>query len=425
MKKRIYRAVSVNRVSEKNILSRLNGRVVFGNDAAKDQWFGALMKPDGEVVQTLKWDVIDDADAVLGLLTRMQKSGIDVEVALEATGTYADALAGQYELRGFPVYRVSTKHTHDYAEIYDGVPSSHDAKSAAMVAQLHLHQGENSQRWKRPDEKRRDISAAADQLDWVKQDLLRYRNRLEGLCARYWPELRRIVNYDRAATVALIKEYGGPAEVLVDPEGARRLMRKESRGQLNPDKIEAVVQSARETLGLSMTPGEIEQLRRIGHKLSTLREELGKAEKRLDELAEENEVVCRVAEVVGKSTSAVLYAELGDMNDYESVRALQKAPGLNLKERSSGKLKGRLKITKRGSGTARRWLFMAVLRWIQKDSVAKAWYQRKIARDGGIKLKALIALMRKLMAGLYHVARGARFDSEKLFDTSLLDVSAC
>jgi hypothetical protein len=35
-----------------------------------------------------------------------------------------------------------------------------------------------------------------------------------------------------------------------------------------------------------------------------------------------------------------------------------------------------------------------------------------------------MALMRKLVAGLYHVAHGERFDSSKLFDVRRLEMAA-
>ena len=34
------------------------------------------------------------------------------------------------------VQRVSNKASHDYAEVFDGVPSQHDGKDAAVVAEL-------------------------------------------------------------------------------------------------------------------------------------------------------------------------------------------------------------------------------------------------------------------------------------------------
>ena len=35
---------------------------------------------------------------------------------------------------GIAVVRVSPKAAHDYAEVFDGVPSQHDGKDAAVVA---------------------------------------------------------------------------------------------------------------------------------------------------------------------------------------------------------------------------------------------------------------------------------------------------
>ena len=131
-----------------------------------------------------------------------------------------------------------------------------------------------------------------------------------------------------------------------------------------------------------------------------------------------------LAEHVGKNTSAVLVGILGEFTDYHSVRALQRAAGLNLRVRQSGKQKGKLKITKRGSSVARRWLFLATLRWVQKQPLVRAWYDRKLIRNGGNKMKTLIALMRKLLAGLYHVARGKELDLAKLFDVRGLGIAA-
>ena len=99
----------------------------------------------------------------------------------------------------------------------------------------------------------------------------------------------------------------------------------------------------------------------------------------------------------------------------------QKALGLNLKEKSSGKHQGALHITKRGPGVARLFLYLAALRLVQRDPIVKAWYAKKVARQGGIaKNRAVVAVMRKLAKALWHVAGGATFDSRKLFDVSRL-----
>ena len=102
-----------------------------------------------------------------------------------------------------------------------------------------------------------------------------------------------------------------------------------------------------------------------------------------------------------------------------------KALGLNLKEKSSGQHQGQLKITKRGSPLARKYLYLALLRLLQSESLFKAWYARKVEREGGKrKLKGVVALMRKLASALWYVARGDAFDPAKLFDARRLGVVA-
>ena len=111
---------------------------------------------------------------------------------------------------------------------------------------------------------------------------------------------------------------------------------------------------------------------------------------------------------------------MGEPKKFASPSAYVKALGLNLKEKSSGKSKGGLHITKRGPGIARLFLYLAALRLVQSDHIVRAWYAKKVSRDGGRKQKALIALMRKLASALWHVADGSAFDSAKLFDVQRL-----
>lgn len=128
-----------------------------------------------------------------------------------------------------------------------------------------------------------------------------------------------------------------------------------------------------------------------------------------------------MAPVLGKRTAVVLGCLLGPPETYPNAASYLKAMGLNLKERSSGKHQGRLMITKRGSGTVRRYLFMAVLRLIQNDPIIQQWYQHKVNRDGGrMKMKAVVAVMRKLGRALWHVAQGQAFDATRLVDVKHL-----
>jgi hypothetical protein len=66
---------------------------------------------------------------------------------------------------------------------------------------------------------------------------------------------------------------------------------------------------------------------------------------------------------------------------------------------------------------------MAALRLLKDDPVAAAWCRARKGYIAELKIKAVVALMRKLARALWHVARGASFDSSKLFDTRRLELS--
>ena len=124
----------------------------------------------------------------------------------------------------------------------------------------------------------------------------------------------------------------------------------------------------------------------------------------------------RMAGTVGKATAAVFTCFVGDPTLFPSAASYVKSFGLNLKEKSSGKHVGRLKITKRGSNRAWQYIWLAACRWIQQDLFARTWYQKKVRRDGGGKSKALVAVMRKLAQALFHIGRGDQYDPRKLFN---------
>ena len=99
----------------------------------------------------------------------------------------------------------------------------------------------------------------------------------------------------------------------------------------------------------------------------------------------------------GRKTVAVLRAELGDVTRFQRVDQVVAYGGLDLQVRQSGKWKGQVKLSKRGSGRVRQVLSMAALRSLALPaSACGAYYRRLVAR--GLKARhALTALMRTML----------------------------
>lgn len=421
MKKRIYRAVDVKALNLDELREVIkNQKIVLGVDVAKEDFFAALMNEKREVLSTIKWKHPMETGMLLDvMLHKLPWSSLDV--AMEPSGTYGDALRALFLGNGIKVYRVSPKRCHDAAEVYDGVPSLHDPKAAAIIGRLHLDGA--SEEWPLPEKAQRELRAAIKTMELYDDAYYRNINRLESLLARHWPEVTRHLKLTSVTLLELIIAFGCPDRVAAEPEKSAELMRRVGRSNLLLEKIDKVVESAQQSMGVPCIEEERRHLVELCSEVRRLQQKARTAQDRVERLTQDTESVDAMVGVIGKKTAAVLHSELGDVSRYDNAGSYVKSMGLNLKEHSSGKHKGKLKITKRGSGTVRMYLYLAVLRLIQNNFIVQAWYQCKIERDGGIKMKAVVAVMRKLARALWHVGQGKRFDAAKLFDVSRLGLA--
>ena len=421
MKKRAYKATKVKALNLQNLKNKVEGKdIVFAIDVAKKKFMGSIMTSNKEVIITIKWDHPTETSLLLDTIVN-ELPWHSLDVAMEPSGTYGDSIRFQFQERGIAVHRVSPKRTHDASEVYDGVPSSHDAKSCAIIGRLHLDGF--SEEWHNQDDTQRELVASLTMMEIFDDAYGRNVNRLEALVARYWPELTQSLKLRSATLLELLIAYGCPAVVAASPEEAADLMRTTGGSSLKEDKIKSVIASAGNTLGVSCLEAEQKLMSALSQEVRRLQKNSNEARAHIESMTQEIEAVQQMSPMMGKVTSAVLYIVLGNMKMYDNAGSVVKALGLNLKEHSSGAHKGQLHITKRGSGSARFYIYMAVLRLIKGNKIIKAWHLAKVERDGGIKMKSIAAIMRKIAASLWHVGRGSEFDASKLFDTSRLAIS--
>jgi len=418
MKKKAYRATEVKKLNAEKLLKNVGkGRAVFGIDVAKTDFYCSVMDEHRIVHATIKWKHPAETPDFVELVKRFPKA----ETAMEPSGSYGDPLRYLLEEAKIPVYRISPKRSHDAAEVYDGVPSLHDAKSAAIIAKLHLDMA--SELWEMKGEQERDMVALLKSLDMLARQFHQNTNRLEALMAQHWPEIGKYVKYTQVTFLELISQIGGPDQVQSNEEEAAFLMKKVGGHFFSDTKIKNIISCSRKSLGVPITDGELAEMKRHAARTLKLYREIQEVKKKVESASQLIVPIKNISKVVGKSTAAIIVAFSGDPLQYSSSNHWLKSFGLNLKEKSSGKYKGRLMITRRGSGRSRRWLYFAALRLIKDDETVRCWYQKKIARDGGIKMKAIIGIMRKLVKALWYVARGARFDTSKMFDRRRLGLA--
>jgi transposase len=421
MKSKAYRALAVNQIHLDRLLQQRHEALVHaGLDVGKDYILCVLRWAGHDFERP--WRCRNPADlACLVQTLRRVAQGRQLVVALEPTGTYGDALRHALQQAGLRVHRVSPKAAADYAEIFDGVPSQHDGKDAAVVAEL-ASQG-RCWPWPLllPSEVEQELAYQVEWLEGQRRQTQLWYGRLEALLSRHWPEATALLPLTSGVLRRCLTRYGGPRGLAEDPKAADRLYRW-GKGLLRPDKAEALVASARQTAGVPLGRWDEQRLRCYAQQVHQGLQQQRQARRRLRQLAARQPTIGAMGEVVGLVTACVLYVELGKPQDYHCGAAYRKAMGLNLKERSSGRWQGQLKISKRGSSVVRRWLYLAALRWVRQEPV-RSWYLRQKAQRRGAAKPALVGVMRKLALALYRVGgRGEPFDRTQLY-SSLTDGS--
>jgi transposase len=337
-----------------------------------------------------------------------------VTVALESSGTYGDALRQALSDAGIEVHRVSGKAAHDYAEIFDGVPSQHDGKDAAVVAELSALGKSVPWPYQATEDWEQELRFWVDWMTSHRRVLAMWQGRLEGVLARHWPEATRVLKLSSVTLLKMLAHYGGPQALGSDPEAPAQLARWGGR-YLDASKIERIVSEARRSSGVRAGPWEVRRVQDFARHALEARRQGRLGERHLRRLARGQRVLEAQGKAVGVPTACVLWACTGDPRKYHAAEAYRKAMGLNLVERSSGEHQGERHISKRGSSCTRQWLYFAVLRLVQKAGV-RGWYEAKKARDPKGAKGTLVALMRKLALALHRVGvEEQAFDVRRLF----------
>lgn len=420
-KKRTYSSVDVERFDVTAVVPWLGtGPCIVSVDVAKTGFFAGIADQAGEVLAIVRFKHPTQTRAFLTVIETLRDKGLNPQVVMEPTGSYGDALRYQCHVRGLPVYMSPPKHTHDIAEVLDGVPSMHDAKAVVVLAKLHVIK--RGTRWEPESAERRATRTTFDRREVYADALERNHGRLEALLARYWPGFGDHFSVSRQRSwMGLLEQLPGPEMVAANPDQARDVLWRASRGTLAPDRIAAVVQSATECLGVPMQQEDREQLRELVQEIRRLQEQIDRLDKEIGAVVRAEPAARRMLPLIGPAATAAILAYLGDPAQYGSAGALEKAAGLNLKVRSSGKTAGQLKITKRGPSVVRSILHLASLRLIQSNAVVRAWYVGRKGFQEKTKLKAVVAVTRKLLRAVWHIVRyDVSFDATKLFDTRAL-----
>jgi transposase len=176
------------------------------------------------------------------------------------------------------------------------------------------------------------------------------------------------------------------------------------RGQLVDERTVLKNQLHAEQAGAEPCKKRIERIKKRIALLNKQEEEIrGELKELIKSDAEIQQLIALICTLPGVSilTAATVLGETNGFDLIRNKRQLTSYAGLDVREKQSGtSVKGKPRISKKGNRHLRKAMHMPALAAIRHDERFKAVFARLVARHG-IKMKAAVAVQRKLLELIY------------------------
>jgi transposase len=261
-----------------------------------------------------------------------------------------------------------------------------------------------------PDEKTAELRL------WVRHRgrLLRAAGNMERfahtLVDRVFPEFAEVLSKPLLPSAQeLIRQLGlSPAQLASQEDKVRQVLRAASRNRIGPQTLDRLLQAARESIGTRQAERvATRQLVLTFDYLATLRGQLATIDDELDErVAKMNSPLLSLG--ITAKLAAAIHAESDPMSDFRTADQYVAYAGLDPGSRRSGDtIDRRGKISKRGSPTLRRALYLAAFVVARQHACFRRIYQ-KHRRQGKGHTNALVIVARHLARVIWRLLTDGR-----------------
>jgi transposase len=337
-------------------------------------------------------------------LEEFKAKGYDVWVGYEPTGPYSCCILEYLVDNGWRVVQVNPKHTSRFNDIMDNVPGKSDPRDPRGIAGL-VWQG----CYRTPVHLTgtyAELRSASGEWSMLTAESTRLRNQLHSVVELWCPELRMVFRdvLCKSGRALICKFESGEAMCQAGISKVRSVLARASHGRTayrGADVVSAVADSKAVKSGQNarrrLILGLIARLELVESQQQRVRADM---ERLLSELPE----TVRLMSVkgIGVVTCATLLGECGNIGDYRA-NVLEKLVGLNLCEFSSGRHRGKRKISKCGRAGARYALCVAATRMASKNGIYHDVAEQM--RSRGMSFGQIrVAVARKLLKLLHALA---------------------
>lgn len=331
----------------------------------------------------------------------------EVVIGFESTGPYAEPLFHYLTKKPVTLVQINPMHSKRVKELTGNSPHKTDKKDPRVIADvislghaltLVVPQG---------------AAAQLRRLTHARERAIRRRtamvNQLQHLVFVIFPELVTIFkDFSTKTAMYVIRTHPTPESITaMGRESLTEVLRKLSRGKVSQQRSNELFEAAQRSIGIK--EGKESICLEIAHLASKIAHESRFIDEVEQHMAHHLDHIpyshCMLSiKGVGLITVAGLIGEVGDFTKFHTISEIMKLAGLDLFEVSSGKHRGKRRISKRGRSLMRKLLYFAAINVVKSHGIMHEQYQEMMNR-GMVKMKALVAISRKLLTLIFALAR--------------------
>lgn len=406
-------------------LRKINTKTLIATvDIGKNMMMGYWRCPDGTECKPFEffndgrgfskfWEKISHAQKAHNLE--------NIVVGFESTGCYGVPMTHYLRKRTVTLVQVNPMHTKRVKELEGNSPLKTDKKDPKVIADiielghaltLVVPEGAAAEL--------RGLTTARDR-SVVKRTALF--NQLQNNIFLVFPEFLKVMKDIKTKSAQyFLKTAPTPQAIIKYGSNLSKDLKKVSRGRLGKERAQALIEAAWQSVGIREgRESLLLEIEHIQNAIEVSNRFISDVEDKMFFYLKRIPYSKFILSIKGISdiTAAGLIGEVGDFSKFRTIKELKKLAGLDLFEISSGKLKGKSRISKRGRSGLRKTLYFAALNVVREGGILHEKYQSYLER-GMVKMKALIAMARKLFSIIFALVRDHREFVENYNETSNL-----
>ena len=384
--------------------------VSVGVDVSKDKHDCFILSSEGEVLADV-FTIPNNLDGFRFLLRRIRDcthAQDKIKVGLEATGHYSYNLLGFLLDNDLPTYVLNPLRTNLYRKSLSLRKTKTDRVDARTIAAMLL-----SDAGLKPYTNTAYHNEELKSLTRYRFDKVKDRAKLKSSIARLvcilFPELEKLVPSLHIASVySLLEEFPGAKQIAAAHlTRLKTLLETASKGHYKRDMSLEIREAARNSIGSRMPAKSLE----LQHTIRLIREldsEIAEIEKQIQSIMEKLHSPITTIPGLGFRMAAMIFAEVGDFNRFDSPDKLLAYAGMSPSTYQSGQLKNCYPhMEKRGSRYLRYALYNATKYVCHWDPTFAAYLAKKRA-EGKHYNVALSHAAKKLVRLIFSMEKSKR-----------------